>query len=77
MFLSIFSPSFKIPEPDIKPNLNIVCHICMQPGHKAIQCHANKGVCDQLFLLILLFFLNFDCLWGWKSELLVFNFNLL
>jgi len=37
-------PSFKIPEPDIKPNLNIVCHICMQPGHKAIQCHANKGM---------------------------------
>lgn len=35
-------PTFKIPEPDVKPNINIVCHVCMQPGHKAIQCHANK-----------------------------------
>jgi len=35
-------PSFKIPEPEIKPNVNpnIVCPICMQPGHKAIQCNS-------------------------------------
>ncbi|XP_005091016.1 cleavage and polyadenylation specificity factor subunit 4 [Aplysia californica] len=38
-------PSFKIPEPDpvfAQKKQNILCHVCMQPGHKAIQCHANK-----------------------------------
>lgn len=34
--------TFRIPEPEVKPNINIVCHMCMQPGHKAIQCPLNK-----------------------------------
>uniref|UniRef100_A0A2C9LKE6 Cleavage and polyadenylation specificity factor subunit 4 n=1 Tax=Biomphalaria glabrata TaxID=6526 RepID=A0A2C9LKE6_BIOGL len=38
-------PSFKIPDPDpifAQKKQSIVCHLCMQPGHKAIQCHAAK-----------------------------------
>ncbi|BFZ03872.1 hypothetical protein BsWGS_06911 [Bradybaena similaris] len=38
-------PSFKIPDPDpvfAQKKQNIVCHLCMQPGHKAIQCHAAR-----------------------------------
>ncbi|GFO02089.1 cleavage and polyadenylation specificity factor subunit 4-like [Plakobranchus ocellatus] len=38
-------PSFKIPEPDpvfAQKKQSIVCHLCMQPGHKAIQCHSAK-----------------------------------
>jgi len=38
--------TFKIPEPEIKPNINIMCHMCMQRGHKAIQCPLNKGQMD-------------------------------
>ncbi|CAG5126779.1 unnamed protein product [Candidula unifasciata] len=38
-------PSFRIPDPDpvfAQKKQNIVCHLCMQPGHKAIQCHAAR-----------------------------------
>jgi hypothetical protein len=42
-----FSPRFDIPVLDaqqIAKKMAVVCHLCGNPGHKAVACHATSGV---------------------------------